>query len=66
MTIEYIIIYILVYLAIFAFFTVIFYNEQLDGKITMFDNIVLSLFWPISLPYKLIKTFIEAIKKTKA
>lgn len=41
----------------------IFHEDYIDDKITKFESFVLAIFWPISLPYKLIKTFIKAIIK---
>lgn len=63
MTAQLIVVCIMVYLIIFAVSTAIFYEDYYDNKITMFDNIVLSIFWPITVPYKIIKTLIKAIRK---
>lgn len=63
MTAQLIVGCIMIYLIAFIVSTAIFYEDYCNDKITMFDNCVLSLFWPITVPYKLIKTLIKAIRK---
>lgn len=54
---------IFVYLTIFVLSIIVLTNDYNEDRITLFEMTVLSLFWPITLPYKLIKTLIKAIKK---
>lgn len=63
MTAQLIVVCIMGYLIIFAVSTAIFYEDYCNDKITRFESVVLSAFWPIALPYKLIKTLIKAIRK---
>lgn len=60
---EIIICSIIGYILISTLTTGIFYEDYIENKITRFECFVLSAFWPITVPYKLIKTFIKAIKK---
>lgn len=51
------------YILISTFVVGIFYEDYIEDKITRFEGVVLSIFWPITLPYKFIKTLIIAIRK---
>lgn len=54
---------ILAYITMFLIAIWIFCYDYYEDNITQFDVIILSIFWPITVPYKLIKTLIKAIKK---